>query len=306
MVSGLKLQVKFNVMLCALALLSLSACGRLHPSNFKPSNHDLFSTNAGEAQQAAESSMPPAVTSLPVQNPSRQSAIPVSVGAIEENSVEIFDLEPIAGYTRGAPQRPFNANNYGTPPSPMTRNAPARNDSVQINPIMAGAGQAQGRFASDKSVTIYDFEGQEVQTGFDFARAGVGAPYNNSVAGNDTSGRVSQARAGNQIFFKHGSSRLGAGDMRKLSTMAEEAKFAPVDYIAVEGYASRPTQAGKNTTEAHIINLRQSMKRSEKVSKALIAKGVPGEKIKTVSWGATKASGDNAYDRRVDVNIGGQ
>ena len=135
--------------------------------------------------------------------------------------------------------------------------------------------------------------------------AGYGAGYtpNNSSTYGYNVGSGTSGPAG-QIFFKHGSSRLGSGDLNKISNLADQAKFAPVNYITVEGFASKPTQAGSNTAQAHIINLRQSLRRSEKVSKALVKKGVPGDKIKTVSWGASKATGNDAQDRRVDVVMG--
>ena len=112
--------------------------------------------------------------------------------------------------------------------------------------------------------------------------------------------------SGNQIFFKHGSARLGGGDMRKLDGLADQAKFAPVGRVTVAGHASKPTQAGSNSVQGHILNLKQSMNRSFAVSKTLMQKGVPAEKIKTVSWGATKPSGNSEQDRRVDVIMGEQ
>lgn len=296
---------KYHFILLLGAVLSLSACGEgFHVNMLKLSNHDLFNSHAGEAQKNAENkimnktgqtSLKGDITPLPVQNPSRRSAMPERVGPIETNSVEIFDMEPIAGYTRNAPSAGFNAMR----PTMQKRQPAMAQNVLARSPIKDSYGQ--GQFASDKSVTIYDLDGQPIQTGLDFGRAGMGSSYSNRV------GRASVGTGtANQIFFKHGSSRLGRGDMRKVTTLADEAKFAPVHYISVEGYASRPTQYGENTTQAHITNLRQSAKRAEKVTRALINKGVPGEKIKTVSWGATKASGKDSYDRRVDVNIGGQ
>ena len=107
-----------------------------------------------------------------------------------------------------------------------------------------------------------------------------------------------------QIFFKFGSSRLGSGDENKISRFAEKAKFAPVNRVTVEGYASRPTQAGTGTVEAHVLNLKQSMNRSFAVSKSLMRKGLPNEKIKTVSHGSANATGDEQQDRRVDMFMG--
>jgi len=110
--------------------------------------------------------------------------------------------------------------------------------------------------------------------------------------------------ADEQIFFKFGSSRLGSVDKQKISKFSEEAKFAPINHVTVEGYASRPTQAGKGTVESHILNLKESMNRSFAVSKSLMRNGLPAEKIKTVSYGSVKATGDGVYDRRVDMYMG--
>jgi outer membrane protein OmpA-like peptidoglycan-associated protein len=115
------------------------------------------------------------------------------------------------------------------------------------------------------------------------------------------------ARSGSgetQIFFRYGSSRLGSIDKQKIASAADSARFAPVSKVTVEGFASRPTQAGTNSVEAHVLNLKESMNRSFAVSKEMLRNGVPAEKIKTVSWGAAKATGDDSYDRRVDISMG--
>jgi len=156
-----------------------------------------------------------------------------------------------------------------------------------------------GTTSSDSSVTIFPVEG---------APAGMSGMSPNYFDPNASMGAGASYGGGNdnQIFFKSGSSRLGRGDLNKLSNVAEQAKFAPVNRITVAGYASKPSQAGSHTVEGHILNLKESMNRSFAVSKTLMKKGVPAEKIKTVSWGSTKASGNNTQDRRVDVVMGEQ
>jgi outer membrane protein OmpA-like peptidoglycan-associated protein len=153
--------------------------------------------------------------------------------------------------------------------------------------------------AADPSVTIFPLDGDVAPLAQSYTSQGAIMNY-------DTGGYVSPQYGSSegQIFFKHGSSRLGSGDLNKLSNVAEQAKFAPVNRITVEGYASRPTQAGSQTVEGHILNLKESMNRSFAVSKNLMQRGVPAEKVKTVSWGSVKATGDNNYDRRVDVVMG--
>ena len=156
--------------------------------------------------------------------------------------------------------------------------------------------------SNDPSVTIYSLD--DTDSGYDMGMTSSDTQGFNKAEMLSGASLVSGGDAAGKIFFKHGSSRLGGGDLRKISNIAERAKFAPVNYITVEGYASRPTQVGSNSTEAHIINLRQALKRSEKVSKELVRQGVPADKIKTVGWGTAKATGNASQDRRVDVVMG--
>ena len=268
-----------NSLLSCLAVVALSGCESLHYSNVNIKDHNIFSTNAGTAQSQMDASN---MTSMP----GASSVVGGSAGGMQLSnadeqsspSVEIYDMELNPEYNRGA--------QAGM--SPMMNQSP-------MQPQMQ-MGQGYGGFmpASDSSVTIFNLDGGAPMNAPQYNAGQVG--YTQNAYGNN--------QVAGQIFFKHGSSRLGSGDMRKISNLAEQAKFAPVNYVTVEGFASRPTNAGSHSTQAHIINLRQSMKRSEKVSKALVHKGVPGEKIKTVSWGSSKATGDNARDRRVDVVMG--
>ncbi len=109
-----------------------------------------------------------------------------------------------------------------------------------------------------------------------------------------------------QIFFRHGSSRLGGGDKNVLNQVAEQAKFSPVMHVAVDGYASKRTAVSDPVLSAK-INLRQSLERVNSVSSYLIEQGVPGEKLKTSTYGDTRLSSQGeAYDRRVDIITGSQ
>lgn len=158
----------------------------------------------------------------------------------------------------------------------------------------------QGVLAADTSITIFPIDGPApMMVGNSGTVSGYVEPAvtQNYAPDNNRSG---------QIFFEHGSSRLGSGDRNQLSNIAGQAKFAPVNRITVAGHSSTPTQAGSHSVEGHILNLKESMNRSFAVSKELMKNGVPAEKIKTVSWGATKPTGDNNQDRRVDVIMGEQ
>lgn len=150
--------------------------------------------------------------------------------------------------------------------------------------------------AANSSVTIFPLN-EEMRNTFEGqapAFQGVGSPQGFSPIGN-TSFNNSDA----QIYFRHGSSRLGSGDLRKISSVSQ--KSGP---ITVEGYASKPTQAGKQSVQAHILNLKESMNRSFAVSRALLKKGVPAENLTTVSHGSAKATGNASQDRRVDITSG--
>lgn len=196
-------------------------------------------------------------------------------------------------------------------PNQYAGNASLGNSSVeifdgQVNPQYSRGVSPSGSLpqygggvlaSSDSSVTVFSLDGAPVGGAQNFSGNGFSAPQNFGAASN---------AGGNQIFFKHGSSRLGGGDKRVLSSVAEQAKFAPVNRITVAGHASQPTQAGSRSVEGHILNLKESMNRSFAVSKELMRNGVPAEKIKTVSWGSTKPTGNNTQDRRVDIVMGEQ
>lgn len=123
--------------------------------------------------------------------------------------------------------------------------------------------------------------------------------------GGRLSPHVGSGYAPSQIFFKHGSARLGSGDRSVIKQTAEQAKFAPVDRITVEGFASKTTGMS-SPVDSKIVNLKQSMDRAFNVSSQLMRSGVPAEKIKTTVWGDTRSTGSEAEDRRVDIVTGAQ
>ncbi|PZO87599.1 MAG: hypothetical protein DI626_03640 [Micavibrio aeruginosavorus] len=196
-------------------------------------------------------------------------------------SVEVFDLDA---------------------PAPMDGNS-----VPSVSRDYAGSGVA---YASDSSVTVYPLDG-DMSTGLGAVGASDSAYFpltpSPSAAGG-TSGDAAAPRVGggvSSVYFSHGSSQLGSGDVNALRSVAETAKFAPVDRVSVEGHASTRVEAS-DPVEARIINLRQSLKRAEKVSEALIEQGVPAEKIKTVGWGDTAPGGGGEdQQRRVDIVTGG-
>lgn len=195
-------------------------------------------------------------------------------------------------------------------------------DSVQIydldGPVQTASAAPSGGMVTsmDSSVTVFPVDGGNSYPGQ------MGASWPNSVlpvnmsagySGNlgdgasdgTASPRVGSGYSPSQIFFDHGSSRLGSGDKRVLKEVAEQAKFAPVDRVKVEGFASTRT-AVSDPVESKIVNLKQSMNRAFKVSSELIRDGVPSEKIQTTVWGDSKTSPakSEAEERRVDITTG--
>ncbi len=290
-------------LLCLAVLLTLSACDTsgLLKQEYQSLADDFIS-------QAPPSVVSSASTKAPVFVESGDSVSHVIEGDMQNrmsapshdddvsDSVEIFDLDSPRSVASMSPA-PVSA--------PMMQQPAMMNMSYEQVPFAA-----QELPTNDSSVTIYslgDTPDDYGMAGFYGARGNQKGVELSAFAGADSSLNMFSAQSGessNKIFFKHGSSRLGTGDLRKISNLAGKAKFVPVDYITVSGYASRPTQVGSNSTEAQILNLRQALKRSEKVAKELVRQGVPGDKIKTVGWGAGKASGNEVQDRRVDISMG--
>ncbi|MEM6812517.1 MAG: OmpA family protein [Pseudomonadota bacterium] len=186
-------------------------------------------------------------------------------------------VAPVSGIMQRPPQT------YGTLPSYDLNIASTSTDNVTI-------------YSLDDPGTLYT---PRVET--PIAASPMGMPMSAQGQSQPVFGT---SQADESIFFKHGSSRLGSNDRQKISQFADQAKFAPVNKVTVEGYASRPTQVGSDSVKAHVLNLKESMNRSFAVSKSLIQSGLPQEKIKTVSYGSKRATGDDDFDRRVDLIMG--
>lgn len=111
-----------------------------------------------------------------------------------------------------------------------------------------------------------------------------------------------------RVYFKHGSSHLDGDDRKVIQSISEEAKFAPVARVSVEGHASKRAGTG-DPVKDQIVNLKESMNRAYEVSKTMMLNGVPGEKIKTTAWGDTMPpaavrNNEEAESRRVEVYTG--
>jgi outer membrane protein OmpA-like peptidoglycan-associated protein len=215
------------------------------------------------------------------------------------------ELFSIAGQSSRNNVKIYGAEGQAAAPSDMDVAPP-------YNPYADGPGLPA---AVDSRVTIYPMDDIPNNGGF-YAGSYMGSgAYNGSAtsipeySGAIEGQKTSEAGSGTipaRVYFEHGSSRLDGEDRQVLSQVAEQAKFAPVGRVSIEGHASSRVNA-PDSVQARMINLKQSMNRAVAVSNNLIQNGVPPEKIKTTSWGDTKPpmNGSEAEARRVDIFTGG-
>ncbi len=283
-----------TVTVSVVAVLALSAC---ESTSWKgqPAKAVNAKTGAPEAQgpgpvippveRAGMQTAPAAPQNFP---PPNDRDLMVISDKLAGGSIEIYDLEsaqPYGGLRRGGSM------------------------DMSVSPVAAGGMPS----STDSSVVIFPvdgtYAGQAHSTWPNSLLPVNTAGYaggSASLEGGRASPHVGSGYAPSQIFFKHGSARLGSGDKQILRQVADQAKFSPVERISVEGHASTRTGVS-DPVEAKIINLKQSMNRAFNVSSQLIRNGVPAEKVKTTVWGDTKNDGGSeAQNRRVDVITGGQ
>lgn len=233
----------------------------------------------------------PSAQTFPVPN---QRDLFVLSDKLSSSSIEIFDPETSMAYGARSGQRGGNQYVGGGASVASVTGVPmvsSSDSSVEIYPVDGSyAGSMDGTWPNSLYPTG---SGMTPLGGSVTASAGRASP------------RVGSGYAPSQIFFKHGSSRIGSGDQQVLRQVAEQAKFAPVERVRVEGHASTRTGVS-DPVEAKIVNLKESMNRAFNVSSTLMREGVPAEKIQTTVWGDTKNNGDEANNRRVDIITGGQ
>lgn len=233
----------------------------------------------------------PGITAVPNFPVPQDRDLKVMTSKLSGGSVEIYDLDgpalpgaPVASvqpYYQGIPMAtdprvtvyPIDGYNTGYPGQMAM--APQQTWPNSILPVGDAGMTASPRGWSDEPMNIVDGK---------------------------LSPSVGAARS--SVYFPYGSSSLDRESRVALNSVAEKAKFAPVDRVSVEGYASKPTQVA-DPVKSKILNLKESMNRAQAVSQNLIEEGVPAEKIKTVAWGDTKpSSGNEAAERRVDIITG--
>jgi len=103
------------------------------------------------------------------------------------------------------------------------------------------------------------------------------------------------------IFFKYGSSRLGAADIQKLRDLAQQINSGQQSAVII-GLASKPTGL-KDSATADEVNLKMSAKRAAVVLRELVKQGVSADKLNVTAFGDTLAKGNPAQDQRVDVKF---
>ena len=155
----------------------------------------------------------------------------------------------------------------------------------------------------DSRVTVFPIEGEYYGQDTLVGSGAVGGSYG---GGGFSSPASAYLPGTTQIYFAHGSARLSHRDEQTLQQVAEQARFSPVDRISVEGHASSRANTGDPVTDA-AVNLKESMNRTYAVSRSLMSKGVPADKIRATSWGDTRNPPGMPEDqaRRVDIYSGG-
>ncbi len=279
----MRLSGKFTI-LC-MAALTLAGCAGGMPWDKKKT----YKANVAPVtitDKSAAVSMDSGAQVYPLNGTELKSMVSASSGG----SVEVYNLD--------------NGRPYGGSGETISR------EPLGATPFDGGG----STLPSDPSVTVYPLDGgSDLYAALPQAGGYMPVPGQpmggdmglyNMGGGSSMDGGKNAARTGgpvSSVYFGYGSSSITGEDRNALRSVAETAKFAPVDRVLVEGHASTQTQTD-DPVEARILNLRESLKRAGTVAEKLIEDGVPAEKIKTVGWGDTKqGSGSESDQRRVDI-----
>jgi outer membrane protein OmpA-like peptidoglycan-associated protein len=106
--------------------------------------------------------------------------------------------------------------------------------------------------------------------------------------------------AGEQIEFPAGSAAIGARSGALLDQLAQQIRACP-GVIRIEGYT--------DTIGRGALNRRLSQARAAAVREALIARGIPAERLRSRGFGARRAIADNqtesgrARNRRIEFHV---
>ena len=290
---------KIIIAVAALALLPLTACEGLGGWEERDPTVQTTDTSTGKPMEISSSRLDnaPGVTPVPNFPVPQDRDLKVMTNKLSGGSVEIYNLDD--NTTAGAPVAPVQADYAGIPLATDPR--------VTVYPLDGSGGTYPGQLAMNPPEKTWPNSVLPVSP----ASAPRGMTPPPSAWGGDqpmdiVAGKLSP-RVGtdvSSVYFNYGSAKLGSPERNALTSVAETAKFAPVDRVSVEGFASANAQTN-DPVKAKILNLKESMNRAQSVSSNLIENGVPPEKIKTVAWGDTRpVPGNEASQRRVDVVTG--
>lgn len=120
---------------------------------------------------------------------------------------------------------------------------------------------------------------------------------------------VSLARSADdfiKIFFAHDSVDMKEEEKETVSQLIKNYAYYADSIFSIEGHASQKSSI-VDPVQRKLVNLKISMERAFSVSRALIATGIPAEKIKVVAWGESKPSAamenkdSESASRRVEI-----
>jgi outer membrane protein OmpA-like peptidoglycan-associated protein len=115
-----------------------------------------------------------------------------------------------------------------------------------------------------------------------------------------------------QLYFAHGSARIGARDHKHLAVVAKKVMKRQSPNLTVVGHASRRVNTTDDPVRKKEINFEMAQKRANAVTNALTQQGVDPGWVMAVSKGDEEPNlhrgkrSQESADRRVEVFVNGQ
>ena len=115
-----------------------------------------------------------------------------------------------------------------------------------------------------------------------------------------------------QLYFAHGSARIGAHDSKHLAVVANKAMRRQNPNLTVVGHASHRVNTTDDPVRKKEINFEMAQKRANAVTNALTRQGIDPGWVMAVSKGDEEPNmhrgkrSQEAADRRVEVFVNGQ
>jgi outer membrane protein OmpA-like peptidoglycan-associated protein len=204
-----------------------------------------------------------------------------------DGSLPPMDAPPPAyGFDPAAPM-PVSGGNvqYNYAPTPGYETYVYGYSPVQINRQSAYQQQASQLMAANDSVSI------------DFSALSNGMPEQ-ALSPVGMLGKP-------LVYFKHGSSRLGSLDKKRIADLAEQLKRQPATVVII-GHASKPTGLDDKIASED-VNLRMSAQRASVVLRELARHGVSADQVRITAQGDSSPAAPTpgltpeAADRRVEI-----